>query len=75
MHLPFTRVLSVLHVRQLPVASQVTQSIGQVITQTLFYKVYPLLQMQTDPCSAAVNTKGSVQEVQYEILLQEAQVG
>ena len=64
-----------LHVRQLPVASQVIQSIGQVITQTLFYKVYPFLQMQTDPYSAAVNTKGSVQEVQYEILLQEAQVG
>ena len=63
-----------LQVRQLPVESQVAQSIGQVITHILFYNVYPLLHIQTDPCSETVNTKGSVQELQNEILLQEAQV-
>lgn len=75
MHLPLIRLLSELHVRHKPAESQVAQSIGHVITQMLFYKVYPLLHIQTDPCSAAVITNGSVQEVQYDMLLQEVHVG
>ena len=65
MHLPLTKVLSEMHVKQSPDASHVRQSIGHVITQTLFYNVYPLLHMQTDPYSAGVKTKGSLHTVQY----------